>query len=179
MIDYKKKLILTIAVVGALVSVIGLTYSFFSIRVAGNESTSTNLVTSASRLIKYTDLTLISNQSIEPGWTDNKTIVVENSGSKDLSYNLVWQSVTNGLTRQQDLVISITCSSNITSNICNGVTNVQVPATGINIPILSNISLQLNEKHTYVVTIKYLTQEEDQSIDMNKVISAKLGAKDI
>ena len=179
MIDYRKKLLLTIIVTILFVSVIGVTYAFFGIDTKGNEESKTHTITSASRLIEYTDLELITNQNIEPGWTSSKTIVVENIGTKNVTYNLVWQSVTNELSRKQDMIFSVACTSNIPESTCPIISSSQFPNTGIDQPIFTNINLALNEKHTYIIKIEYLNQSADQSIDMNKTIKGKIGAKDL
>lgn len=178
MINYKKNLILTLIVVILFVSAIGITYAYFSSNVIGNSNTSSNMVTTASKNIRYTDLSLLGNASMEPGWTSNKTIDVENIGSKTVTYDLVWQSITNNLTRQQDLVYEISCSSNVSGNTCSGITETQVPATGTNILVLDEVSIEAGEKHTYTITITYINQAVDQSEDMDKTVVGKLGVLD-
>lgn len=179
MINYKRNVLLGGLIIFLFVSVIGITYSFFSIRTNGNDSASSQMVKSASRLIQYTDLTLISNQEMIPGWSTNKTVDVENLGTKNITYDLIWQSITNNLSRQQDLVYQISCTSNIIGNTCLGKSQTQIPNTGTDISILSSINLAVNEIHTYTITVTYIDQAVDQSVDMNKSISAKLGAKDL
>lgn len=175
MIKYKRNLLLSILTVFAFGAVIGISYAYFSIKTIGNETASTSLIKTASREIQYTDLTILENAKMEPGWNESKTIIVENLGTKTLTYNMVWQTITNNLSRKQDLVISLTCSSNIAENTCSGLSQTQVSNTGTNMPIINNIPIAVAEKHTYVVTIKYLLQSEDQSIDMNKTVNGKLG----
>lgn len=175
MINYKKHLLLSVITLIIFSTMIGVTYAFFSIKTVGNEGASTHLIKTASKEIRYSDGTLLANDKMEPGYNETKTITVENLGSKATTYNLIWQNVTNNLSRKQDLVYSLTCSSNIPTNTCSGLTQTQIPNTGTNAPVISNINIDIDEVHTYTVTVRYLMQSEDQSIDMNKTIVGKLG----
>lgn len=180
MIKYKKTYIITIVIAAILITTIGVTFSYFSTKMIGNDQSSTHLVTSASRLLRYTDLQLLNNQKMEPGFESSKTMTVQNVGTKDLAYDLIWQNATNGLTRKVDLEYSMTCTSNISGNTCLGKAATQFPSTGTNINILAGVDLAVGEKHVYVITIKYINQPvADQSADMNKSISGQLGAVDL
>lgn len=175
MIKYKKTLFLSIIVIGIFLSVIGGTYAYFTLRTLGNDTTSQHMIVSASKMLLYTDSTLLSYQQIQPEWSTSKDFTVENTGDKDISYDLVWQTMTNELIRPQDLVMEISCVSSVTENTCGELAESQVATSGTNIPIIEDILIEIDEIHTYTITITYINQPLDQSSDMNKEINGKLG----
>lgn len=177
MIKYKGKLFTTIIIAIVFLLIAGGTYAYFSAIVQGNETASEHMVQSASKRIQYTDSTPITNSKMKPGWNIGKTMVVTNMSTSSVTYNLVWQTLVNNLSRKQDLTINITCASSVSGNTCPSSSG-QVASSGANVPIISAVSLAQNETHTYSITITYLDQGVDQSTDMGKTVSGKLGVLD-
>ena len=109
----KKKTMLSTGVALLLLVGIGLTYAWFSLRIniKSNKDISVKLGTLS---LNYVDGSAINAENMEPGWTTNKTITVENTGTKDASYKLIWKELTNEFINDE-LVVSIECESNTDS----------------------------------------------------------------
>lgn len=175
MIKHKKTLLLNVIIIMLFLSVIGGSYAFFTLRTIGNDTASQHMIVSASKMLQYTDTTLLSNLQIQPEWTTSKDLTVENIGNKDISYDLVWQTITNELDRQQDLVMEISCVSSVIGNTCPGLESTPVADSGTNVSIIENIPIEIDEIHTFTISITYINQPLDQSSDMNKEVNGKLG----
>ncbi len=179
MFKYKKTMTFSLLLIIGCLSIIGGSYAFFTIRTLGNDTTSRHSVLSASKMLIYTDTTLIANNKVPLDWTATKEVTVENIGNKVVKYDLVWQTITNDLVRPEDFMMTITCESSIVGNTCPEITDQPVATTGVNKPIISNIFIDEDEIHTFSITFEYINQPTiDQSSDMNKDINGIMGIID-
>ena len=106
-----------------------------------------------------------------------KTFSVENTGNDLIEYGVFLENVINELKYYDDLIFTITCTSESldnsvipTPNSCSGVTDYQFPLT--NEEILTN-TIEAKVKHNYVLELEYI-DDGDQSDDMGKEIAGKL-----
>ena len=163
-----------------LVSAVGLTYAYFSIQVTGNEETSSLKVSTAVLRLIYTDTLRMEGRDIYPGWSQTKTITVENTGTVTVMYNLIWRELLNEITNNE-LFISATCASNIQGNTCSGINN-QVISTitteAENVQLKNGISIEPNEKHTYTVTVTFPELSTNQNYNQGKRFYGTLNIKE-
>ncbi len=173
---------IVVSIVGIIIvtlALIGITYAYFLTRIIGNSTSTSISGTLANLELTYGDGEGIvaPTDPIMPGTTlTSKTFTVQNTGTARIdNYAVIFENVTNGLTRKEDLVYTLTCESN-DNNPCVGVKDVQFPDA--NGPIIFN-SINKGTTHTYTLTVTYKNLEEtDQSDDMGASFSAKVNITD-
>ena len=166
----KNKKILVYSLVLLLVlSIIGITYAYFSTKISGN--TSAKNFTAISKVIKieYSDGTekLTSNDNLfKPGSIIEKKFTVTNTGDDDIDYTIYLENVTNTFNRVNDITYELYDSSN--NKIYEGI-----------FPKIDNIisdtyKLKKNESTSYTLKVIYNNSEENQIEDSGKKIDAKI-----
>ena len=153
---------------------LGLTYAYFLTKINGNTNDKSISVALANLEIKYDDnKDVITGDKIEPGTIlPEKIFTVTNTGDANVgSYSVGFIDVLNTFKRTEDVIYTITCSSSITNKKCNGVENNEFPI--LNSYIVSN-QINKDEVQTYTINVTYKNLDIDQSIDMNKELSAKI-----
>ena len=158
----------------ALLVVIGISLAYFGIKIIGNDTAKGNKVVTGNLELTFTDTNEISLENAFPGDSFTKTISVKNTGTKEVSYNLVWTELTNEITNNE-LVIEATCkrlnSSGTEEGTCESIS--QTPISD-NI-IKKNISIEVGTTHEYTIKVTFLDIGEPQDYNKNKSFSGKLG----
>lgn len=106
--DRVVKTMIIVLVVTLICGVISFSYAYFSLKVEG-KSKDIVLATGDLRL-KYTDVSILSLENALPGDSITKTLIVENIGTKDTSYNIVWKDLINQI-NYFDLHLDMKCKS--------------------------------------------------------------------
>ena len=116
-----------------------------------------------------------------------KTFTVTNKGNgKVENYKVYLESVQNQLELKDDLKYTLTCKqyqttdttvdfSTLTSTDCNGASSTTFPS------VMSEIAtntIDVGYTHYYELKVEYLYQQYDQSVDMNKLVQAKVNIYD-
>ena len=118
----KDKKIYIILIISILLTLVGVSLAYFSLKVVGNENAKINKVETGNLELTYTDTSEISLSNAVPGDTIEKVIKVTNTGTKEVSYNIGWTDYINEITNNE-LVIEGTCknlnSSNTEEGTCN------------------------------------------------------------
>ena len=162
--------VIVLTVLLFLIAISGITYAYFSIQIVGNEEASSIRVTTANLKLIYTDTLVMSGEKIYPGWTQTKTVTVENAGNQDVYYNIIWRELLNEITNDE-LVISATCTSSVQGNTCPNISETVIPTETTlanNISIKKNIRIEVGETHTYVVTVTFKETGSVQNYNQNK-----------
>ena len=155
----------------------GLSYAYFSTSVSGNNDAKDVVVETGTLKLVYTDSPEIVAEHIKPGWSTTKVVTVKNTGTLDVSYNLVWQELTNEITNNE-LVISASCerlnSSNAVEGTCESITESPVG----NNKIKKNISIEsgITHKYTFTITLKEMNQGQDYN--QNKKFNGVIGVEE-
>ena len=163
-----------------LLALVGLTYAYFLTRITGNENEKSISVTTANLELRYDDASEdIILDGAMPNTTRTKTFTVTNNGNaKVTDYQVYLENVVNELERNDDLVYTLTCETNDETNSpCTNEIDEETTFPSINGTVLTN-SLDTDDVHTYTLTLTYKEMNVDQSIDMNKKISAKINIYD-
>ena len=186
-----KKQKIIVSVVGitiVLLALLGLTYAYFLTRIQGNTNEKSISVTTANLEIKYEDNNdIITGDRIEPGTTlPSKTFTVTNNGNNSADYSVALVNIINTFNNTEDVVYNLTCTSYDKSGFtlnndgtvsgtekgsCSGVEETEFP--NLNSYIVTN-SIDVDFVHVYIMTVTYKETGIDQSIDMNKELSAKI-----
>lgn len=167
-----RPLVLIICMLLVLIAAVG-SYAYYVAQITGDDFNSA-VVTTKKLGIIYNDGKDISLAGVLPGQTFIKTVTVENTGNKTMSYDLALIDVTNTLGRQQDLVYSIAGSGMATTV---NVTNQQFPNANGN--LISDMEIAPGETHTYTITIVYTNEAFDQGDDMDSTVTATLNIADV
>ena len=155
----------------------GLSYAWFSASISGNENAKNVVVEAGTLKLTYTDGPAINAQHIKPGWTTTKTVSVKNNGTLDAYYNVIWQTLTNTITKNE-LVLSATCqrlnASGTVEGTCESISQTPVSSNTIK----KKISIEPNITHEYTVKVTFIDTGEPQNYNKNKSFSGKLGIEE-
>ena len=167
----KKYLFLIVMI---LLVVIGVSLAYFGIKIIGNDTAKGNKVVTGNLELTFTDTNEISLENAFPGDSFTKTILVKNTGTKEVSYNLVWTELTNEITNNE-LVIESTCkrlnSSGTEEETCESISETPIS----NNIIKKNISIEVGTTHEYSIKVTFLDMDEPQDYNKNKSFTGKLG----
>ena len=172
-----KKYIYVVAVLLLVVVALGISYAWFSAIITGNDTAKNNKVVTGNLELTYTDTNEISLDNVIPGDSFTKKVSVKNTGTLDVKYNLVWQSLTNTITNNE-LVIEATCkrlnSSGTVDGTCESISQTPVSSNKIK----SNISIEPGITHVYTVKVTFIDTGEPQNYNKNKSFNGKLGIEE-
>ena len=172
-----KKYIYVVAVLLLVVVALGISYAWFSAIITGNDTAKNNKVVTGNLELTYTDTNEISLDNVIPGDSFTKEISVKNTGTLDVKYNLVWQSLTNTITNNE-LVIEATCkrlnSSETVEGTCESISQTPVSSNTIK----KKISIEPNITHEYTVKVTFIDTGEPQNYNKNKSFNGKLGIEE-
>ena len=157
-----------------LLLVIGVSLAYFGITIIGNDTAKGNKVVTGNLELTYTDTNEISLENAFPGDSFTKTISVKNTGTKEVSYNLVWTELNNKITNNE-LVIEATCkslnSSGTEEGTCNSISQKVVSSSNIT----SNIPIKPEYTHEYTIKVTFIDTGKPQNYNKNKTFEGKLG----
>ena len=172
-----KKYIYVVAVLLLVVVALGISYAWFSAIITGNDTAKNNKVVTGDLELTYTDTNEISLNNVIPGDSFTKKVSVKNTGTLDVKYNLVWQSLTNTITNNE-LVIEATCkrlnSSGTVEGTCESISQTPVSSNTIK----KKISIEPNITHEYTVKVTFIDTGEPQNYNKNKSFNGKLGIEE-
>ena len=170
----KDKKIYILLVISILFAVIGVSLAFFSLNIIGNDTAKYNKITTGDLELVFTDDNEVSLDGAFPGDSITKTLSVKNTGTKEVSYNIVWQELLNEITNNE-LVIDGTCknlnSSNTEDRTCNAISKKAVKEGNIT----SNIPIKPGYTQEYEVKITFIDTGKPQNYNKNKSFKGKLG----
>ena len=169
--DRKMYILLVISI---LFAVVGVSLAFFSLSIIGNDKAKDTKITTGDLELVFTDDNEVSLDGAFPGDSITKTISVKNTGTKEVSYNIVWQELLNEITNNE-LVIDVTCknlnSSNTEDGECSAISKKAVKEGNIT----SNIPIKPGYTQQYEVKITFIDTGKPQNYNKNKSFKGKLG----
>ncbi len=169
--DKKMYILLVISI---LFAVVGVSLAFFSLNIIGNDKAKDTKITTGDLELVFTDDNEVSLDGAFPGDSITKTISVKNTGTKEVSYNIVWQELLNEITNNE-LVIDGTCknlnSSNIEDGECSAISKKAVKEGNIT----SNIPIKPGYTQEYIIKITFIDTGKLQNYNKNKSFKGKLG----
>ena len=162
-----------------LLSVAGVTYAYFAINVTGNDTASSMRLTTADMTLVYTDIQVAFGDDQDPGWTETKTLTVENIGNKTATYNIIWRDLLNEITNNE-LVISATCVA--TSGSCPAITETPIPMSLTETHyanVKKGITIAPGVTHTYTVTFTFKETGSNQNYNQDKIFYGTLNIGEV
>ena len=177
MIDKDKMTLFVTGMFLLLIMTTGLSYAYFSASVKGNENAKDMVVEAGTLSLVYTDGPAINAQHIKPGWTTTKTVSVKNNGTLDAYYNVIWQTLTNTITKNE-LVLSATCQRLNASGTVEGTCESISQAPISDMTIAKKISIESGFTHKYTFTILFKETNADQNYNQGKEFNGVLGIEE-
>ena len=192
----KQKIIVSITgIFLVLMILVGLTYAYFLTKITGNTNDKSISVSTANLVLEYGENTNVVQgiNNAEPGYSVEKIFTATNKGNSTVTYGAALESIVNELTRQEDLVYTLTCTSYlkegfslasdgiITGTVdgtCSGTPEKQFPSAST-MSIMTTNTIDTLHTHAYKLTVTYKEMNVDQSTDMNKNFSAKVNIVDL
>ena len=170
----KDKKMYILLVISILFAVVGISLAFFSLNIIGNDTAKYNKITTGDLELVFTDDNEVSLDGAFPGDSITKTISVKNTGTKEVSYNIVWQELLNEITNNE-LVIDGTCknlnSSNTEDGTCSAISKKVVKEGNVT----SNIPIKPGYTQEYEVKVTFIDTDKPQNYNKNKSFKGKLG----
>ena len=186
--EKKNVVFLTVlAVATLLTAIVGTTFAWFSVSITNtsNVPTQTNIQT-ATLSLEYDDgSAVVTANKIVPGWSQTKTITVENKSNIAVQYRIDWTGVSNNFVAETDttngnasvnnFVYAINASTTDTSdtgfhNSYSTSTDVAMPTTST-ATLVENVAIAAGKKHTYVITMKYNYGNYSQDVNQGKTFN--------
>lgn len=110
----------------------------------------------------------INWKSIEPGYSETKTFLIKNTKDSVEHYSVYFRELLNEFVNKEDLVYSLEGSNGVY------IDELQIPSSGKRLNILSNIKIEGNKEHKYVIKMEYRKKDYNQSIDRNKKLKGSI-----
>ena len=171
------KILFGTMIVLLLLLTVGLSYAYFSTSVKGNDNAKNVVVEAGTLKLTYTDGPAINVQYIKPEWSTTKEVSVKNNGTLDAYYNVIWQSLTNGITNDE-LVLSATCQRLNASGTVEGTCEAIPQAPISDMTIAKKISIESGITHKYTFTILFKETNADQNYNQGKEFNGVLGIEE-
>ena len=177
MLYMNRKQRIIVSVVGitiVLLALLGLTYAYFLTRIQGNTNEKSISVTTADLKLVYDDGSdgVVGGENLLPSDTVyTKTFTVKNEGNANVEYGVYLIDVINTFERLDDVKYTLNCTTDGTIA-CSEVTTETTFPNGIKQLITNEI--EPKKTHTYTFKFTYKDTNTDQSVDMGKVLQAKL-----
>ena len=174
--EKEEKIIFGFILIFIFIGTVGFTYGYFKAEFS-YKSDELNVTTGTLKIDYVDNIPLIYKPNFKPGDVITKTITVENTGTLDATYDLIWKEYNNDITNDE-LIIKAVCDSMTTNDImsgtCSGIE--EKPVIGDNIK--SDVSIAPGIKHKYVIEIIFRNLDENQNYNQGKTFSGIINVSD-
>ena len=172
-----KRILFVTGIVLLFLMSVGFSYAYFSSSVSGNADAKDMVVEAGTLKLVYTDSPQIVGENIKPGWTVTKEVIVENTGTLNTEYNIIWQELTNEITKDE-MVVSATCTRLNSSKVAEGTCeNITEKAIGSN-KIKTAVSIESGITHKYTFTFTFKEIDDNQNYNQGKKFNGMLGIEE-
>ena len=161
-----------------IVSIVGISYAYFTIQITGNDTASSMRLSTANMSLIYNDVQIASGEYVTPGWSETKTLTVTNNGNVTSDYIIKFRELTNTII-YGELVLSATCSSS--SGTCDNLPERAVHSASTEITnayMYGPISIDPGVTHTYTLIIEFIDTGSNQNYNQNKYFNGTLNIGD-
>ena len=166
-IKNKKRILIVLGILTVLLSVIGISYAFYSARIKENNKTETVIKTNELNIV-FTGTQEINCSNIIPGDSCIKKFTVENTSNVLVNYNIYMEKITNEF--NEDLVYTLE------DNTGSVIEETPLPVTNQNKSYLkTSINIEPKSKVTYTLKILYKYLETPQNDYQGKIFKATVG----
>lgn len=174
--EKEEKIIFGFVLLFIFIGTVGFTYGYFRAEFAYNSDEVE--VTTGTLELKYNDDNpLIYKNGFKPGETITKTVTIENTGTLDAVYDLIWKEYNNEITNDE-LTISAICDSMNSNDIMSGsCANIEEQPVSEK-TIKSKVNISPGIKHRYNITVTFKNLDESQNYNQGKTFSGIINIKD-
>ena len=124
--------------------------------------------------VEFIDNTAYLNASgITPGWTYEKTFVVENRSNNIYKYDIIIKDLVNTFVTT-DLQYRITNTSENGGYSMSNFVSIPKSENVQDVKLAYSVSISMGEKQTYKLELKYVNSENAQNDDMGKIFNGTL-----
>ncbi len=178
------KITVIFAITLLLLSLLGLTYAYFSLEIEGTPKDI--VMTTGDLRLEYKDETELKLDDALPGDSVSKVITVKNIGTENVTYSLYWGDLINTI-ENFELHVTLKCKSytnygettQAESGTCNNIYRaVPMSDTKTTGTIKGNISIDPEVTHEYTVTITFDDKNYNQNYNKNKTFTGKIGIQE-
>ena len=169
----EKKYLVLGTVILIVLLVFGVSYSFYKARIEG-DTKSISLKTKGIYLLYKGDLNLVS-EYIEPGWSVTKTFTIENQGSEIEKYNIYIKDLVNTFVTEGYLQYKITSSNGYNMSEYKDIPKAESKTDTV---LAYSVTINPKEEQQYTIELIYKDTEENQSEDMEKILSGTLNIQE-
>ena len=179
----KKIFIFSLIMILSILSIIGISFGFFMMKINGNPNTKSVEVTAVDKKVKYIEYSNGGTNYLSLGKENIKWFSVENIGDGPVTYHIYLDNVSNNFVRKQDITYIL--YRKLAGVIDEDLKNYEIVASGV-FPS-QNGYLAVNEVlndtsdglttgiYTYALKVKYnLSNNEDQTEDQGNNINYKI-----
>ena len=171
----KKNILICIGVLIVCLSIIGVSYSFFTTNIT-NSNIKDNIVRAGKMKLIFKDNTPeITTAYMKPGDIIIKEFSVENTSNKTIKYNLNITDIENNLSDKSDLEYRL---EEIKGDEEEEIDKGEVPSEEKYILIGKEIEVGEEKKQRYRLYIEFKLTEEDQNDNQGKVFRGRIGIDD-
>ena len=178
------KITATSAITFLLLSILGLTYAYFTLEIEGIGK---DIVMSTGNLrLEYKDETELKLDGAFPGDSISKVITVKNIGTKNAMYSLYWGDLINTI-ENYELHVTLNCksytnygeSTQVESGTCENIYKaVPMSDTITTGNIKKGISIEPGITQEYIVTVRFDNKNYDQNYNKKKSFTGKIGIQE-
>ena len=167
----KKYLILGLSMV--LLTIIGVTFAYFSTNIIGDRKNITVGMSELKIIFNNGDDIVAENFYAEDNIDIVKTFSVENKTRNEYKYDIVIEDLVNTFVTTGFLVYKITSDDGGYN--MKDFADVPKSNTETNVDLVYNISIPAKGVHNYTIEVKYInSQTIDQNVDQEKTLSGKI-----
>ena len=167
----KKYLILGLSMV--LLTIIGVTFAYFSTNIIGDRKNITVGMSELKIIFNNGDDIVAENFYAEDNIDIVKTFSVENKTRNEYKYDIVIEDLVNTFVTTGFLVYKITSDDGGYN--MKDFADVPKSNTETNVGLVYNISIPAKGVHNYTIEVKYInSQTIDQNVDQEKTLSGKI-----
>ena len=160
---------LSVLVLGLVVlTIVGTSFAYFTAIINGNEKANNVYIKSANLKATYSDGEEINTLNAVPGWSQDKTITITNTGDAPIIYSIKWTNVTNELINMKYSLSSTSLGAQA------NVTEADAPKNDTN--LVTNVTLGVGKEHSYKLSMLFKDTGLPQDDEQGKSFSAKLEA---
>lgn len=102
----------------------------------------------------YSDGKTITYSKFTKKFKETRTITIENTSNKQMTYDLRWFKVENTLAKQDDLIYEISCKGDN----CQSMASSVLPTSDF--PLFVNVKIDSNKKQVYTISLRYKGSEK-------------------
>ena len=166
----KNRHLILLAYIGIVLSVLvfGMsTYAYITVDLEDEDEEPINIKTYDKNVeVNYVDTSNVALVNAYTGQKIVKTFYIENKSQGVAYYDIILENVINDFADKEDLIYSLKSD--------NGAIVYDKVMPSEDVIIASNIKIDVNEKHSYELTVNFLQTEDDQSDNMNKTFSSNI-----